>query len=84
VVFLSCLFVLWVCGEAGGALVLFVCTTYPKRPVIFMSYKKKKNSSTILIWISLVEEYFFICPYPQKKTENNSYILKENQKKLEL
>ena len=26
VVLLSCLFVLWVCGEAGGALVLFVCT----------------------------------------------------------
>ena len=25
-VLLSCLFVLWVCGEAGGALVLFVCT----------------------------------------------------------
>jgi hypothetical protein len=47
-------------------------STYPKQPVIFMSYKKI-NSSSILIWISLVKESFFlwhkdnsICPYPQK------------------
>jgi hypothetical protein len=32
VVLLSCLFVLWVCGEAGGALVLFVCTLSKREP----------------------------------------------------
>jgi hypothetical protein len=60
VVLLSCLFVLWVCGEAGGALVLFVCTLCMWRgwwcscpvclyfiSILYMTELKKRNKIVI-------------------------------------